>query len=141
MGNRVQAGALVLAVPETPKFAPSKICKAKACHRIGQLCEKISCQKPGKSPRGIFLGRNRSQTGILVDAIVEVDRNRKIAASNQLRIVEDVLSSTRFIANKDSWNDSWKREKWRMLRFSSGRSRCRRHGRIKMNLKEVCPGL
>src|SRR5580698_5628454 len=48
----------------------------------------------------------------LADAIVEVTETGSSIRANNLRIVEDVLvSTTRFIANKTAWLDSWKREK------------------------------
>jgi ATP phosphoribosyltransferase len=48
----------------------------------------------------------------LVDAIVEVtETGRSLRAAN-LRIVDEVLSSTpRIIANKAAWEDAWKRQK------------------------------
>jgi ATP phosphoribosyltransferase len=48
----------------------------------------------------------------LADAIVEVTETGSSLKANNLRIVEEVMqSTTRFIANKTTWTDSWKREK------------------------------
>ncbi|NLE66990.1 MAG: ATP phosphoribosyltransferase [Lentisphaerae bacterium] len=48
----------------------------------------------------------------LVDAIVELTETGSSLQANNLRIVETVLeSTTRFIANKKAWKDSWKRRK------------------------------
>jgi ATP phosphoribosyltransferase len=48
----------------------------------------------------------------LADAIVEVTETGSSLRANKLRIVETILeSNTKLIANKDSWNDPWKREK------------------------------
>ena len=48
----------------------------------------------------------------LADAIVELTETGSSLRANNLRIVETVLeSSTRFIANKKSWQDKWKRQK------------------------------
>jgi len=48
----------------------------------------------------------------LADAIIEVTETGTSLRENNLRIVEDVLlTSTRFIANKDAWEDDWKKEK------------------------------
>jgi len=48
----------------------------------------------------------------LVDAIVEVTETGSSLRANKLRIVDVVLeSNTKLIANKESWNDQWKREK------------------------------
>lgn len=48
----------------------------------------------------------------LADAIVEVTETGSSLRANHLRVVDTLLeSSTRFIANRDSWKDGWKREK------------------------------
>jgi ATP phosphoribosyltransferase len=48
----------------------------------------------------------------LADAIVEVTETGSSLRANNLRIVEELLqSTTRFIANKSSWNDMWIQEK------------------------------
>ncbi len=48
----------------------------------------------------------------LADAIVEVTETGSSLRANHLRIIDTVLeSSTRLIANKDAYNDQWKKEK------------------------------
>lgn len=48
----------------------------------------------------------------LVDAIVELTETGSSLRANNLRIIEEVLSSTtRFIANNDAYRDPWKRGK------------------------------
>ena len=48
----------------------------------------------------------------LADAIVEVTETGSSLRANDLRIVDEVMqSTTRFIANKDSYEDSWKKTK------------------------------
>jgi len=48
----------------------------------------------------------------LADAIVELTETGNSLRANNLRIVETILqSSTRFIANRKSWQDKWKRQK------------------------------
>jgi ATP phosphoribosyltransferase len=48
----------------------------------------------------------------LADAIVEVTETGSSLKANNLRIVEEILqSTTRFIANEQSYRDPWKREK------------------------------
>lgn len=48
----------------------------------------------------------------LVDAIVELTETGSSLKANNLRIIDTVISSTtRLIANKDAWGDSFKREK------------------------------
>jgi ATP phosphoribosyltransferase len=48
----------------------------------------------------------------LVDAIVELTETGSSLQANNLRIIDNVISSTtRFIANKQAWSDKFKREK------------------------------
>jgi len=48
----------------------------------------------------------------LVDAIVELTETGSSLRANNLRIIDTVITSTtRYIANKDAWRDSFKREK------------------------------
>jgi ATP phosphoribosyltransferase len=48
----------------------------------------------------------------LVDAIVEVTETGSSLRANNLRIVDELLSSTpRLIANHTAWKDPWKRQK------------------------------
>ena len=48
----------------------------------------------------------------LVDAIVEVTETGSSLRANNLRIIDEVLTSTtRLIANRKAWEDSWKRKK------------------------------
>ena len=48
----------------------------------------------------------------LADAIVEVTETGNSLRANNLRIVHEILqSTTRFIANKQAWEDDWKRQK------------------------------
>jgi ATP phosphoribosyltransferase len=57
-------------------------------------------------------GATEVKTPLLADAIVEATETGSSLRANNLRIVETVVTSTtRLIANKSSWQDSWKREK------------------------------
>lgn len=48
----------------------------------------------------------------LADAIVELTETGSSLRANNLRIIETILvSSTRFVANKKAWKDTWKRQK------------------------------
>jgi len=48
----------------------------------------------------------------LIDAIVELTETGTSLAANNLRIIDTVITSTtRFIANKESWQDNFKKEK------------------------------
>ncbi len=48
----------------------------------------------------------------LADAIVEVTETENTIRAHGLRIIHELMeSNTQFIANKEAWNDPWKREK------------------------------
>jgi len=48
----------------------------------------------------------------LVDAIVEVTETESTIRAHGLRIIHELMTSnTQFIANKNAWQDPWKREK------------------------------
>jgi ATP phosphoribosyltransferase len=57
-------------------------------------------------------GATEAKTPELADAIVEITETGSSLRANKLRIVDTVLESTvRLIANRDSYQDSWKQEK------------------------------
>lgn len=57
-------------------------------------------------------GATEVKPPVLADAIVELTETGSSLKANNLRIVETLLeSTTRFIANKKSWADKWKRQK------------------------------
>lgn len=57
-------------------------------------------------------GATEIKAPALVDAIVELTETGNSIRANNLRIVDTVIeSTTKFIANKDSWGDPWKRKK------------------------------
>src|SRR6476469_7085979 len=57
-------------------------------------------------------GATEAKPPKLADAIVEVTETGSSLKANNLRIVDEILqSTTRFIANKQSFADDWKREK------------------------------
>jgi len=57
-------------------------------------------------------GATEAKAPELVDAIVDLTETGSSLKANNLRIMEVVLeSTTRLIANKESWEDAWKRKK------------------------------
>ena len=57
-------------------------------------------------------GATEVKPPVLADAIVEVTETGSSLRANKLRIVETLMeSNTQLIANKDSWNNDWKRRK------------------------------
>jgi ATP phosphoribosyltransferase len=103
----------VLAVPEKSKIKSVKDLKGKliATEVVGMT--KRWLKKHGiKADVEFSWGATEVKAHELVDAIVEVTETGNSLRANNLRIVEELMSSTpRLIANKTAWKDAWKREK------------------------------
>ncbi|MFC1583743.1 ATP phosphoribosyltransferase [Candidatus Neomarinimicrobiota bacterium] len=57
-------------------------------------------------------GATEAKPRLLADAIVEVTETGSSLRANNLRIVDTILeSTTRLVANKEAWDDPWKRQK------------------------------
>lgn len=76
----------------------------------------------------------------LLDAIVEITETGSSLAANNLRILDTILiSTTRLIANKTAWQDSFKREKIEALALLlKGAIEGREKVGLKMNLPKSC---
>ncbi len=74
----------------------------------------------------------------LVDAIVELTETGSSLRANRLKIIDTLaISTTRFIANKDAWENKWKREKIeRLAMLLQGALRARNKVGLKMNVPE-----
>ena len=103
----------VLAVPEKSKIKSVKDLDGKliATEVVGMT--KRWLKKHGiKADVEFSWGATEVKAHELVDAIVEVTETGNSLRANNLRIVEELMSSTpRLIANKTAWKDAWKREK------------------------------
>lgn len=103
----------VLAVPEKSKVKSVKDLQGKliATEVVG-LTKRWLKQNGVKADVEFSWGATEVKAHELVDAIVEVTETGNSLRANNLRIVEELMSSTpRLIANKDSWKNSWKRKK------------------------------
>ncbi|MDJ0624578.1 MAG: ATP phosphoribosyltransferase [Desulfocapsaceae bacterium] len=74
----------------------------------------------------------------LADAVVEVTETESTIRAHGLRIIHELMeSNTQFIANKDAWNDPWKREKIsNIAMLLQGALRADRIVGLKMNVPE-----
>ncbi len=78
--------------------------------------QKWLAEKKVKAEVEFSWGATEAKCPHLVDAIVELTETGSSLKANKLRIVDTLLtSSTRFFANKESWKDTWKREKMENL--------------------------
>jgi ATP phosphoribosyltransferase len=103
----------VLAVPESSRIKSIKDLRGKTvATELVKYVSRYFARKKVKATVEYSWGATEAKAGILVDAIVELTETGRSLKANKLRVIEDVLiSTTRFIANKKSWNQSWKREK------------------------------
>ncbi|PWW82749.1 MULTISPECIES: ATP phosphoribosyltransferase [Prosthecochloris] len=103
----------VLAVPESSSIQSVQDLEGKHIATEVVNIAKKYLEKHGVSAHVEFSwGATEVKPPELVDAIVEVTETGSSLRANKLRIVDVLLeSNTKLIANKDSWNDPWKREK------------------------------
>ena len=103
----------VLAVPEKSKIKSVKDLEGKRIATEVVGITKRWLKKNGvKAEVEFSWGATEVKAHELVDAIVEVTETGNSLRANNLRIVEELMSSTpRLIANKDAWKNKWKRQK------------------------------
>lgn len=129
----------VLAVPEASNIRTIRDLEGKTiATELVNYVNKYFKKNKVKAKIEYSWGATEAKAGILVDAIVELTETGRSLKANQLRIIEDVLSSTtRFIANKQSWNDAWKREKMENIAILlKGALAAEGMVGLKMNLKQ-----
>jgi ATP phosphoribosyltransferase len=103
----------VLAVPEASKIKTVKDLEGKKIATELVEVTKAYLKKHGITAKVEFSwGATEVKPLILVDAIVEVTETGSSLKANSLRVIDTVLeSTTKFIVNKKSWQDDWKRQK------------------------------
>ncbi len=103
----------VLAVQEDSPFKTVKDLQGKRISTEVVNITKQYLKKHGVEASVEFSwGATEVKVPELADAIVEVTETGSSLRANHLRIIDTVLeSSTRFIANKEAYKDSWKKEK------------------------------
>ncbi len=103
----------VIAVPNDSKIKTVKDLGGKriATELVG-FTKKFLKSRGIKADVDFSWGATEVKPPYLADAIVELTETGTSLRANNLRIVETILvSSTRFIANKKAWKDTWKRRK------------------------------
>lgn len=129
----------VLAVPDNSKIRSVKGLRGKiVATELVNVVKKYLAKRRVKATVEFSWGATEGKAGILVDAIVELTETGRSLKANQLRIVEDILSSTtRFIANHLAWKDPWKRQKIESLAILlKGALAAEGMVGLKMNLEE-----
>ncbi|MCI0468437.1 MAG: ATP phosphoribosyltransferase, partial [Nitrospirae bacterium] len=103
----------VIAVPNESKIKTVKDLNGKriATELVG-FTKRYLKSKGVKAEVDFSWGATEVKPPYLADAIVELTETGASLKANNLRIVETIVeSTTRFIANKMSWKDRWKRQK------------------------------
>jgi ATP phosphoribosyltransferase len=129
----------VLAAPESSKIRSAKDLEGKTiATELVNYVKRYLTNRNIKSTVEYSWGATEAKAGTLVDAIVELTETGRSLKANQLRIIEEILSSTtRFIANRQAWKDSWKREKMENIAILlKGALAAEGMVGLKMNLKE-----
>lgn len=109
----------VLAVPEGSPFQSVKDLEGKIIATEVVNITKQYLAKHGVQAKVEFSwGATEAKPPVLADAIVEVTETGASLRANNLRIIDVVLeSNTQLIANKQSWQDPWKRRKIEDIRM------------------------
>lgn len=103
----------VLAAPESSPFRTVQDLQGKTiATELVRTTERYLAGKGVKARVEFSWGATEVKPPELADAIVEVTETGSSLRANKLRILETVLeSNTQLIANRDSWQDEWKRRK------------------------------
>ena len=103
----------VLAVPENSEIKSVKDLEGKriATEVVGMTNRYL--EKHGvKADVEFSWGATEVKPPVLADAIVEITETGSSLRANNLKIIDTIMeSTTKFIANKESYKDSWKKRK------------------------------
>ena len=104
---------LVLAVPEnSPIKHVEDLQGKKIATELVEVTKQFLKQRNVEAAVEFSWGATEVKPPVLVDAIAELTETGRSLKANNLRIIETVLESTpRFIVNKKSWQDEWKKGK------------------------------
>lgn len=130
----------VLAVPaDSPIQKPCDLQGKRIATEVVNLTKKYLQEKGVEALVEFSWGATEVKAPLLVDAIVEATETGSSLRANGLRIVDTILvSTTRLIANKQSWSDPWKREKIEnIVTLLKGAILAEEKVGLKMNIKKT----
>src|SRR5204862_5218107 len=129
----------VLAVPdESPVKKPEDLANGIIATELVNVTRRYFSSKNVPNVTVEFSWGTTEIKARLLDAIVDLTETGSSIRANNLRVLDTLLSSTiRFIANKDAWAISWKREKMEnMAMLLKGAIEARAKVGLKMNVPE-----
>jgi len=129
----------VIAVPNDSKIKSIKDLNGKRiATELVEFTKRYFKSKKVKCNVEFSWGATEVKPPYLADAIVDVTETGASLRANNLRIVETILeSTTKLIANKDSWKDKWKKNKIQDIAILlQGALNAEEKVGIKMNVKE-----
>jgi len=129
----------VIAVPNDSKIKTLKDLEGKriATELVG-FTKKYLKSRGVKAEVDFSWGATEVKPPHLADAIVELTETGASLKANNLRVIEIILeSSTRFVVNKKSWRDGWKKQKVEnMVMLLRGALAAEEKVGLKMNVPE-----
>ncbi|MFH1541383.1 MAG: ATP phosphoribosyltransferase [Elusimicrobiota bacterium] len=129
----------VLAVPNNSKIASVKNLQGKRiATELVSVVKKYLSKNKVDAKVEFSWGATEAKAPTLVDAIVELTETGSSLRANNLKIIDEILiSTTRFIANKNSFENSWKKKKIENLAILlKGALEAYEMVGLKMNLKD-----
>uniref|UniRef100_A0A7V5CU36 ATP phosphoribosyltransferase n=1 Tax=Acidobacterium capsulatum TaxID=33075 RepID=A0A7V5CU36_9BACT len=107
----------VLAVPEDSKFEKAEDLAGKIiATELVEVTKRYFAERNVPVQVEFSWGATEVKPPMLADAIVEVTETGSSLRANRLRIIDTVMESeTHLIANRNAYNDAWKREKLECL--------------------------
>ncbi|MBI5573086.1 MAG: ATP phosphoribosyltransferase [Elusimicrobia bacterium] len=129
----------VLAVPNNSKIKRLKdLAGKRIATELVNVVKKYLLKNKVKSEIEFSWGATEAKVPVLVDAIVELTETGSSLRANNLKIIDEILTSTtRLIANKNSVKNNWKKKKIENLAILlKGALEASGMVGLKMNLKE-----
>lgn len=129
----------VLAVPKNSKITSVKNLQGKRiATELVNVVKKYLLKNKVKAEIEFSWGATEAKAPALVDAIVELTETGSSLRANNLKIIDEILTSTtRLIANKNSVKNNWKKKKIENLAILlKGALEASGMVGLKMNLKE-----
>lgn len=129
----------VLAVPKDSKISSVKNLQGKRiATELINVVKKYMLKNKVKADVEFSWGATEAKAPALVDAIVELTETGSSLRANNLKIIDEILTSTtRFIANKNAVKNNWKKKKIENLAILlKGALEASGMVGLKMNLRE-----